>query len=30
MLEAYTALGFAAGRTSRIKLGTMVTGVTYR
>src|SRR5450755_3947949 len=30
MLEGYTALAFAAGRTSRIKLGTMVTGVTYR
>jgi F420-dependent oxidoreductase-like protein len=30
MLEAYTTLGFAAGRTSRIKLGTMVTGITYR
>jgi F420-dependent oxidoreductase-like protein len=30
MLEAYTTLGFAAGRTKRIKLGTMVTGVTYR
>jgi F420-dependent oxidoreductase-like protein len=30
MLEGYTALSFAAGRTSRIKLGTMVTGVTYR
>jgi F420-dependent oxidoreductase-like protein len=30
MLEAYTALGFAAAHTSRIKLGTMVTGVTYR
>jgi F420-dependent oxidoreductase-like protein len=30
MLEAYTTLGFAAGRTSRIKLGAMVTGVTYR
>jgi F420-dependent oxidoreductase-like protein len=30
MLEAYTALGFAAARTSRIKLGAMVTGVTYR
>ena len=30
MLEGYTALGFAAARTSRIKLGTMVTGVTYR
>jgi F420-dependent oxidoreductase-like protein len=30
MLEAYTTLGFAAGRTSRIKLGSLVTGVTYR
>jgi F420-dependent oxidoreductase-like protein len=30
MLEAYTALGFAAGRTSRIRLGAMVTGNTYR
>lgn len=30
MLEGWTALGFAAGRTNRIKLGTMVTGVTYR
>lgn len=30
MLEGYTALAFAAGRTNRIKLGTMVTGVTYR
>ena len=30
MLEGYTALSFAAGHTSRIKLGTMVTGVTYR
>jgi F420-dependent oxidoreductase-like protein len=30
MLEGYTTLGFAAGRTSRIKLGTMVTGITYR
>src|SRR5262245_6894584 len=30
MLEGWTALAFAAGRTSRIKLGTMVTGVTYR
>jgi len=30
MLEGYTTLGFAAGRTRRIKLGTMVTGVTYR
>jgi F420-dependent oxidoreductase-like protein len=30
MLEGYTALAFAAGRTNHIKLGTMVTGVTYR
>lgn len=30
MLEGYTALGFAAGGTQRIELGTMVTGVTYR
>ena len=30
MLEGYSALAFAAGQTSRIKLGTMVTGVTYR
>jgi F420-dependent oxidoreductase-like protein len=30
MLEAWTALAFVAGRTNRIKLGTMVTGVTYR
>ncbi len=30
MLEGYTALGFAAGHTNRIRLGTMVTGVTYR
>lgn len=30
MLEGYSALAFAAGRTRRIKLGTMVTGVTYR
>ena len=30
MLEAYTALGGVAARTSRISLGTMVTGVTYR
>jgi F420-dependent oxidoreductase-like protein len=30
MLEGYAALAFAAGRTRRIKLGTMVTGVTYR
>ena len=30
MLEAYTALGFIAGNTRTAKLGTMVTGVTYR
>jgi F420-dependent oxidoreductase-like protein len=30
MLEAYTLLGGLAARTSRAKLGTMVTGVTYR
>jgi F420-dependent oxidoreductase-like protein len=30
MLEAYTALGFIAACTSRIRLGCMVTGVTYR
>jgi F420-dependent oxidoreductase-like protein len=30
MLEGYSALAFAAGNTERIKLGTMVTGVTYR
>lgn len=30
MLEAYTLLGGVAARTSRIGLGTMVTGVTYR
>ena len=30
MLEAYTALAFVAGQTSRIELGVMVTGVTYR
>ena len=30
MLEGYAALAFAAGVTERIKLGTMVTGVTYR
>ncbi len=30
MLEGYTALAFAAAKTSTIKLGTMVTGVTYR
>jgi F420-dependent oxidoreductase-like protein len=30
MLEAYTALGFLAGATSRLRLGAMVTAVTYR
>ena len=30
MLEGYSALTFIAGQTSKIKLGTMVTGVTYR
>ncbi|MBK8468931.1 MAG: LLM class F420-dependent oxidoreductase [Candidatus Phosphoribacter sp.] len=30
MLEGYTALAFAAGQTERIRLGTLVTGVTYR
>src|SRR5260221_10517838 len=30
MLEGYSALAFAAARTRRIKLGTLVTGVTYR
>lgn len=30
MLESYTALAYAAGRTERIELGTLVTGVTYR
>jgi F420-dependent oxidoreductase-like protein len=30
MLEGYTSLGFLAGRTSRIELGLLVTGVTYR
>src|SRR6476660_6581090 len=30
MLEGYTALAFAAAKTSKIKLGTMVTGATYR
>ena len=30
MLEGYSALAFAAGRTNHIRLGTMVTGVTYR
>ena len=30
MLEAYTTLGFAAGITEKIKLGTLVTGINYR
>jgi F420-dependent oxidoreductase-like protein len=30
MLEAYTTLGYLAGITSRVELGTLVTGVTYR
>lgn len=30
MLEGYTGLGFLAGITSRIQLGLLVTGVTYR
>jgi F420-dependent oxidoreductase-like protein len=30
MLEAYTALGFVAALTERVRLGTMVTAVTYR
>ena len=30
MIEGYSALNFVAGITERIKLGTMVTGVTYR
>jgi F420-dependent oxidoreductase-like protein len=30
MLEAYTTLGFLAAHTERVKLGTMVTGVTFR
>ena len=30
MLEGWTALAYAAGRTNRLKLGTLVTGVTYR
>jgi F420-dependent oxidoreductase-like protein len=30
MLEAYTTLGYLAGQTSRVGLGAMVTGVTYR
>jgi F420-dependent oxidoreductase-like protein len=30
MLEAYTTLGFLAAGTERVRLGTMVTGVTFR
>ena len=30
MLEAYTTLGYLAAVTSRVELGTLVTGVTYR
>jgi F420-dependent oxidoreductase-like protein len=30
MLEAYTTLGFLAGQTERVRLGTMVTGATFR
>jgi F420-dependent oxidoreductase-like protein len=30
MVEGYTALAFAAGQTTTIELGTLVTGVTYR
>ena len=30
MLESYTTLGYLAGATERIRLGTMVTGITYR
>lgn len=30
MLEGWSALAFAAGHTNRVRLGTMVTGVTYR
>jgi F420-dependent oxidoreductase-like protein len=30
MLEAYTTLGFIAGQTSRVGLGSLITGVTYR
>jgi F420-dependent oxidoreductase-like protein len=30
MLEGWSALAYAAGRTNHIKLGTMVTGITYR
>jgi F420-dependent oxidoreductase-like protein len=30
MIEAYTTLGYLAGQTSTMELGTLVTGVTYR
>jgi alkanesulfonate monooxygenase SsuD/methylene tetrahydromethanopterin reductase-like flavin-dependent oxidoreductase (luciferase family) len=30
MLDSYTTLGFLAGRTRSLRLGTMVTGITYR
>ncbi|HEY7356754.1 MAG TPA: LLM class F420-dependent oxidoreductase [Ktedonobacterales bacterium] len=30
MLEGYSALSFLAGATKRVRLGTMVTGITYR
>ncbi|MGW0880154.1 LLM class F420-dependent oxidoreductase [Streptomyces sp. NPDC002671] len=30
MLEAYTTLGYLAGKTSTVQLGALVTGVTYR
>ena len=30
MMEGYTSLGFLAGQTERIRLGLLVTGVTYR
>ena len=30
MMEAYTTLGALAASTTRVKLGTLVTGVTYR
>src|SRR5436190_10591914 len=30
MLDSWTTLGFLAGQTSRVKLATLVTGVTYR
>jgi F420-dependent oxidoreductase-like protein len=30
MLESYTTLAYLAGKTERIRLGTMVTGITYR